>query len=120
MLFNRIKIFFVRSSSLLFAWWLFGFLAYFPVIDGLRVSTAVLIGGVCVLCAFGLWFSTVNFAARYRFSKMFLLLPSIFIFPYISYLISPFFLIISLIAIALAIHILFFNGVRVERLKRRI
>lgn len=95
---------FVRLSAILFAWYLFGFLSYFPGIDGLKWSTALFIATICLFCASGLWFTTLKFAAEQRLLKFVFLIPTLIIFPIISYLIDPLLLIVSIGSLIIGIY----------------
>jgi hypothetical protein len=101
---SMLKNIFVRISAIFFAWYLFGFMSYFPSIDGLKWRTAIRIATICSFCGFGLWFATVKFAARHRLLKLFLLIPSLIIFPIVSYSLDPTLLCVAILSLLLAIH----------------
>ncbi len=101
---SMLKNTFVRISAIFFVWYLFGFISYFPGIDGLKWRATIRIAAICSVCAFGLWFATLKFAARYRFLKLFLLIPSLIIFPIVAYALDPILLGVAILSLVLAIQ----------------
>jgi len=99
-------------SAVLFVWWLFGFLSYFPGIDGLSSGTTTRILVVCFLLSSGLWLSTFKFGRRFYWIKLLCLVPSVIVFPVVCYLISPPSLFIPAFAFIFAIDNLNLDRVR--------
>jgi hypothetical protein len=96
--------FFIQISAILLAWYLFGLLALYPSIDGLKWTSAMRISVFCSFCTFGLFFSTVKFASQYRLLKLLFLMPSLVIFSIMSYLLEPFLLILTILSLVSAFH----------------
>ena len=93
---------FIWVSTGFFAWWLFGFLSFFPSIDGLTPRMGLFVGSICLFCSFGLLLSTTNLFHLYKKFKLLALLPSVILFPVVCYLVDPISLILPLFAIPLA------------------
>ena len=107
---SSFRIIFIRLSAIFFVWNLFGFLSYFPGIDGLKWRAAIRIGAICLFCAFGLWFATLKLAARYRMLKLLLLIPSLIFFPMVCYALHPILLGVAILSLGLAIHHVVLGG----------
>ncbi len=101
---SKLKNIFVRLSAILFAWYLFGFMSYFPGIDGLNWKTAIRIAVISSFCAFGLWFTTMKLAARSLLLKLILLIPSLIFFPIVSYALDPIFFGVAILSLVFAIQ----------------